>query len=86
MSWMRYKLRLLSYKSVGGFFSFLVQQNDLDVGQDTSFGNGDTSQEFVQLFIVADGKLKMTGNDAILLVQSKNETMVELYYFMRQII
>ena len=49
---------------------WLGQQDSLDVGQDTSLGNGNTSQEFVQLFIVTDGKLKMTGNDARLLVVS----------------
>ena len=46
----------------------LGQEHSLDVGQDTSLGNGDTRQELVQLLIVADGKLKMTGNDPSLLV------------------
>ena len=40
----------------------LGQKDGLDVRQDTSLGNCDTGQEFVELFIVTDGKLKMTGN------------------------
>ena len=46
----------------------LGEENSLDVGEDTSLGNGDSSQEFVQLLVIADGQLKMTGDDTGLLV------------------
>lgn len=40
----------------------------VDVGEDTTLGNGDMTQELVQFLIVADGELKVTGNDTGLLV------------------
>jgi hypothetical protein len=40
----------------------------MDVGQDTTLGNGDMAEELVQFLIVADGELKMTGDDTGLLV------------------
>lgn len=40
----------------------------MDVGQNTTLGDSDMTQELVQLFIVADGKLKMTRDDTSLLV------------------
>lgn len=46
----------------------LWQKNGLDVWQYTTLGDGDTRQQFVQLLVVADGQLQMTGNDASLLV------------------
>ena len=46
----------------------LGQEHSLDVGQYTTLGNGDPGQELVQLLVVADGKLKMTGDDPRLLV------------------
>ena len=48
--------------------SLLGQKDSLDVGQDTTLGNGDTREELVQLFVVADGKLQVTGDDPGLLV------------------
>ena len=48
--------------------SLLGQEDSLDVGQDTTLGNGDTREELVQLFVVADGKLQVTGDDPGLLV------------------
>ena len=50
------------------FLCLLGQEHSLDVGQHTSLGNGDPRQELVQLLIVADGELKMTGDDSGLLV------------------
>lgn len=41
-----------------------------DVGEDTTLGDDDGSEEFVELFIVSDGELEMTGNDTGLLVVS----------------
>jgi hypothetical protein len=40
----------------------------VDVGQDTTLGDGDVTQELVQFLIVADGELQMTGDDTGLLV------------------
>ena len=40
----------------------------MNVGKDTTLGNGDVSEQLVQLLIVADGKLEMTRDDTGLLV------------------
>lgn len=40
----------------------------MDVWQNTTLSNGDGAEQLVQLLIVADGKLEMTGNDTGLLV------------------
>ena len=40
----------------------------MNVGEDTALGNGDVTEEFVQLLIVADGELKVTRDDTGLLV------------------
>jgi len=40
----------------------------VDVGEDSTLGDGDVTQELVQLLIVTDGELKVTGNDTGLLV------------------
>ena len=48
--------------------SLLGEKVLVDVGQDTSLGNGDSAKKLVELLIVADGKLKVTGVDAGLLV------------------
>jgi hypothetical protein len=40
----------------------------VDVGENTTLGDGDVSEKLVQLLIVADGELEMTGDDTGLLV------------------
>ena len=40
----------------------------MDVGKNTTRGNGDTSEQLVQLLIVLDGKSDVTGHDTALLV------------------
>lgn len=40
----------------------------MNVGQYTTLGNGDVSQQLVQLLIVSDGELQVTGDDTGLLV------------------
>lgn len=46
-----------------------VEEHTLvDVGQNTTLGDGDVTQELVQLLIVPDGELEVTGNDTRLLV------------------
>lgn len=49
-------------------FGLLGQQNSLDVWQDTTLGDGNARQQFVQFFVVADGQLQMTGDDSGFLV------------------
>jgi hypothetical protein len=49
-------------------FGLFGQQDCLDVGQDTSLGDGDSGQELVQLPVVADGQLQVTWDDSGLLV------------------
>ena len=51
-----------------GFLGLLGEKDGLDVGQDTSLGNGDSRQELVQLLVVSDGELQVTGDDPGLLV------------------
>jgi hypothetical protein len=40
----------------------------VDVGKDTALGDCDVAEQLVQLLIVPDGELEMTGDDACLLV------------------
>lgn len=54
--------------STGCLLRLLGQKDGLDVWQDTSLGDGDTGQEFVQLLVVADGQLEVAGDDSGLLV------------------
>ena len=46
----------------------LGEEHSLDVGEDTTLGNGDTGEEFVEFLIITDGELEMTGDDPGLLV------------------
>ena len=46
----------------------LGEKDGLDVGQDTSLGDGDTGEQLVQLLVVPDGELEVTGDDPGLLV------------------
>ena len=50
--------------------SFLGEEDGLDVGEDTTLGDGDAAEELVQLFVVSDGELKMSRDDSGLLVVS----------------
>jgi len=40
----------------------------MDVGKDTTLGNGDVTQKLVQFLVIPDGELKMTRDDTGLLV------------------
>lgn len=44
------------------------QQRGVDVGKDTTLGDGDVTEKLVQLLIVADSELQVTGDDTGLLV------------------
>ena len=46
----------------------LGEEHSLDVGEDTTLGNGDTGEELVQFLVITDGELEMTGDDPGLLV------------------
>lgn len=43
----------------------------VDVGEDTALGDGDVAEQLVQLLVVADGELKMAGDDTRLLVVAR---------------
>jgi hypothetical protein len=59
---------------LGRFLGLLGQKNSLDVGQDTALSDGDTRQQFVQLFVVTDGQLQVTRDDPGLLVVASSVT------------
>ena len=46
----------------------LGEEYSLDVGEDTTLGNGNTGEELVQFLVIANGKLEVTGDDPCLLV------------------
>jgi hypothetical protein len=46
----------------------------VDVGEHTTLGDGDVTEELVQLLIVPDGELEMTGDDTGLLVVTSGVT------------
>lgn len=46
----------------------------MNVGEDTTLGDGNVSEQLVQLLIVADGKLEVTGDDTGLLVVTGSVT------------
>merc|ERR1712018_727652 len=59
---------LLQKDNLSLLFGLLGEKDSLDVGEDTSLSDGDSSQELVQFFIVTDGQLQVTGDDPGLLV------------------
>ena len=52
----------------GCLFGLLGEEDGLDVGQDTSLGDGDPGEQVVQLLVVPDGELEVTGDDPGLLI------------------
>ena len=58
-------LTLLPLVTPGGL---LGKKDGLDVGEDSTLGDGDAGQKFVELLIVPDGQLKVTRDDPGLLV------------------
>ena len=48
--------------------ALLGEEHRVDVGEDTSRGNGHGSKELAELLVIADGKLDVAGDDAVLLV------------------
>ena len=46
----------------------------VNVWKDTTLGDGNVAEELVQLFVVADGQLKMTWDNTCLLVVTSSVT------------
>ncbi len=46
----------------------------MNVGQDTTLCDGDVAEQLVQLLVVSDGELKVTGDDTCLLVITSGVT------------
>ena len=55
-------------KRLGGLLGLLGEKHGVDVGENTAGSDGDTAEELVELFVVADGELKVAGSDTGLLV------------------
>ena len=53
---------------LGGLVRLLGQKDSLDVGEDSALGDGDSGEQLVQLLVVPDGQLEVTGDDPGLLV------------------
>ena len=58
-SWLNENLLLLG---------LLGEKDSLDVGEDTTLSDGDSREKLVQLLVITDGELKMSGDDSRLLV------------------
>lgn len=54
--------------SLLGLLGLLGQKHSLDVGEYTTLGDGDSREKLVQLLVITDSQLKMTGDDPGLLV------------------
>jgi len=52
----------------------LGEEDGVDVGEDTTVGDGDTTKELGELLVVADSKLDVAGDDAGLLVVASGVT------------
>jgi hypothetical protein len=57
----------------------------VNIGEDTTLGDGDVAKKLVQLLIVADGELKVTGDDTGLLVVT-GSVSGQLEDFSRQVL
>ena len=53
---------------LGGLLGLLGEKHGVDVGEDAAGGDGDAAEKLVELLVVADGELQVSGNDAALLV------------------
>ena len=61
-------LLLRSRRLFAWLLGLLGQQNSLDVRKNTTLGDGHSGEKFVQLLVVTDGQLQVTGDDPALLV------------------
>jgi hypothetical protein len=69
----RTRLELLR-RTLARLGCLLGQKVLVNVGEDTTLGDGDVSEKLVQLLVVPDGELEMTGNDTGLLVVAGSVT------------
>lgn len=68
-------LQLLRSTRLAGLATRLLGQKVLvDVGQDTTLSDGDVTEQLVQLLVVADSELQVTGDDTGLLVVASGVT------------
>jgi hypothetical protein len=68
-----YKANSLVFLGLRVFLGSLLGEEDLvNVGENTTAGNGNVTEKLVQLFIVANGQLEMTGRNGLLLVVSSS--------------
>lgn len=67
-------LQLLGTSVLARLAGLLGQKVLVDVGQDTTLCDGDVSEQLVQLLIVSDGELEMSGDDTGLLVVAGSVT------------
>ena len=44
-----------------------LDESNVDVGEDTTGGDGGVSEELVELFVIADSELNVAGDDSALL-------------------
>ena len=51
------------FLGLGSFLGLFGEEDSLDVGEDSTLGNGNSSEQFVQLLVITDDKLKVTGDD-----------------------
>jgi hypothetical protein len=63
------KERDLHLLALGALLAALLgEEGVVDVGEDTTLGDGDAVEKLVELIVVADSKLDVAGVDAVLLV------------------
>ena len=48
--------------SLGGLLGLLGEEDSLDVGEDTTLGNGDSGEEFVEFLVICNWLSEMTKN------------------------
>ena len=60
--------QVLGSDLLGSLVRLLGQEHGLDVGEDSALGDGDSGEQLVQLLVVPDGQLEVTGDDPGLLV------------------
>ena len=60
--------QVLGSSLLGSLVRLLGQEHGLDVGEDSALGDGDSGEQLVQLLVVPDGQLEVTGDDPGLLV------------------
>ena len=68
MFWVALKRAVFCILCLIDLSGLLGEKNSLNVGKDSSLGDGDTSKKFVQLLIVSNGQLEMSGDNSCFFV------------------